>query len=233
MTVTLAQLRERVRQRADIQNQTKRYPDTELTQLINDSYKELYGTLVRNLLIRPEATQTITTDGSASYALNSDHFATLGVFFDVNGDWYSLLARHSVKDRPFGITSTITGEATSYRIAEISGVKRIEFFPVPSGRDYYITYVPFPDNLTADTDTVAVWLAWPEYVVLDASIKALRKENTDTRALEVDRERLLQRITDECAMTEMTESLKVTDTRRNQVSDPADYRWYRPSDYLG
>lgn len=231
MTVTLAQLRSRVRIRADIEGEEKRYPDTELDEYINASYKELYAKLVRKMLIRPEEIQTIVTTGAQVYSVNSNHFATLGVFYDINGDWQSLLARHSAKLRPFGITSTVSGDATSYRIAEVAGVKQIEFYPRPTNRTYYLQYVPLPGELVNDTDSVDEILAWTEYVVVDAAIKALRKENSDTDALQGDKLALDRRIEEEAELVEMAESYRITDVNRRTLDDPADYRWYRPSTF--
>ena len=48
--------------------------------------------------------------------------------------------------------------------------------------------------MTSDSDTVNGVNGWEEYIVVDTAIKMLAKEESDTRYLERQRERLLQRI---------------------------------------
>lgn len=219
---SLAEIRNDVRIRADIEHELKRYPDSELNSYINSSYKELYGMLVNKLLIRPENTVTITTDGSLTYELPSDFYATLGVFTYLEHTWGDLyrLQRHSVKDRPFGHFNPTIGSypitKVTYRVAEYKGKKQIEFYhPLNTVRDYYISYVPLPGNLVDDSDSVDDMLAWIEYVIVDASIKVLRKENSSTTSLERDKRALLQRISDEADSVEMTESARITDSQES------------------
>lgn len=230
---SLSELRNRVRIRADIEKQLTRYPDVELNQYINDSYKQLYGLLLRKMLIRPEKLQTIVTDGAPAYVVEDDHYATLAVFYSHDSDTYVRLRRHKATDRPFGVGSDTRGNSYTYRIAEVAGVKEIEFYPTPTGETYYLSYVPLPGDFENDTDSISAFLGWDEYIVLDAAIKVLSKENTSNTELKKKLKVIQDRIEDEAEAIEMTEALSITDVRQERrYSDPAEHRWYRPLDYL-
>lgn len=229
---TLLEIRDKVRQRSDVQAETKRYPDAELNKYINDSYKELYGLLVQHSLMRDEASDSISADGSATYTVPADHYATLGVFKEEN-DYYRRLGRHTFRGRPHGAAQAITGEATSYRIAKVAGAKTIELYPRSGSGTYIHAYIPVPTDLAADGDTLDSVLGWDEYVVIDAAIKVLRKEESDTRDLKADKFEIMARIEMEAEAQEMAQSLTVANTRprissitEGALFDSADYRWY-------
>jgi hypothetical protein len=230
---TLAQIREKVRQRADIQNEKKRYPDSELDRYINDSYKELYATLVRHSLIREEAQQRITADGSVAYNLEDNHYSTLGVFKEESRH-YRRLRKHSHRHRPHGAQEAINGEAFRYRIAKSGGVKRIELVPRPQNGVYVLVYVPILADLTEEDEMDAV-LSYDEYVVIDAAIKALRKENSDTSNLMSEKAAIEVRIIAAAEAEEMTEAYTIARSRRRHdhftiAADPANFRWYLNGD---
>jgi len=221
---TLLEIRNKVRQRADIQAETARYPDSELNQYINDSRNELFGILVKHSLIRDEATQTITSDGSATYNVDAAHYATLAVFKQEN-EYYRRLRRHTFRDRPFGASSTLDGEPNTYRIATVSGQKSIEFYPKPdSGDTYLLAYIPRPTDLSDDSDTLDDVLGWDEYVVVDAVIKCLRKEDTNTDELKMDKADLLARIEQEAEAQEMSEAYIIANVRTVEDYLPPDTR---------
>ncbi len=192
----LQQIRERVRQRADIQGETARYPDAELNGYINGSYKELWGLLVRSSLVRDEASQTIVADGSATYALPVDHYSTIAVF-RVYGTEMVKLERDDQSERPHGAPGARTGTADKYRTARVAGAKTMELSPRPSNGSYIHSYIPAPADLTLETDSVESVLAWDEYIVIDAAIKCLRKEDSSTTALKQDKAEIFVRIKEE------------------------------------
>lgn len=221
---TLAEIREKVRQRADNQAETARYPDSELNQYINDSRNELFGILVKHSLIRDEAAQTITSTGAAAYNVDAAHFATLAVFKQED-EYYRRLRRHSFRERPFAATASVDGEPNTYRIATIGGQKQIEFYPrADSGETYVLAYVPRPTDLSDDADTLDDVLGWDEYIVVDAAIKCLRKENTNTDELRMDKAELLARIEQEAEQQEMSEAYVVANVRTMDDYLPPDTR---------
>lgn len=213
---TLAQLRTRVRQRSDNEFSGSNFiTDDEITQLLNTSYQELYGLLERSGLHLAEELLTITADGSASYDLPADYYATLAVF-RVDGNYRTYLPRHSLRVRP---STAITGAASSYRVVGSTLV----FLPTPTDGTYEVIYIPVPGELSADEDTVDGVLGWEEYLVIDCAIKILEKEESDVTALRQDRERIQQRIIDEATAQEMSESWTVNNVRYSLVRDEGDF----------
>lgn len=90
------------------------------------------------------------------------------------------------------ITSTFFGVFNlRYRVVG----NTLMLIPTPSAGQYIrIFYVPRLSWLLKDTDVLDGVSGWTEYVVVDAAIKALIKEESDTSALEARKEMLRQRI---------------------------------------
>lgn len=218
MATTLLQLRTRVRQRADIVG-SDFVTDTELTQLINTAYNELYGLLVTKSLHRAETTYNVVTDGSAGYTVPVDFFGLIGVY-RTEGEDKIPLERFPDKFRP----GTRTGDATMYRISGSTLV----LYPNPSSGTYELVYIPVPAELSADDDTLDGVLGWEEFVVLEAAICCLEKEESDTAKLEYKRDRILKRIQDEAAAVEFTETARVESVRAldREYRDPSDADYY-------
>ncbi len=220
MAVSLSTLRTRIRQRTDTEN-SEFVTDAELTQLINTSYNELYGLLVRASMHRAETVEEITANGSGSYTLPDDFFSLIGVYRTYDTDKVPL-ERFPDKFRP----GTRTGDATMYRVA---GAELV-LYPKPSSGAYDLVYVPVPDELTADADTVDGALGWEEFIVIDASINVLEKEGSNTATLERRRQMILDRIADEAQLVEFTETPRILNVRDEWriIRDPAD--WTGPTD---
>lgn len=79
--VTLTSLLAQVRQRADIENATARFPDAEVTEYINESIAELYDLLIgaRGQEYYINSYSFGTTAGTVIYALPDDFYQLLGV----------------------------------------------------------------------------------------------------------------------------------------------------------
>ncbi len=201
--VTLAEMITRVRQRTDTVN-SDFVTDAEITQLVNTAYKELYGMLVTKTLHRAETTYDFEADDSASYPLPSDLFSVIAVYRNEGEDMYPL-ERFQDKFRP----GTRSGEATMYRV---QGVNLI-LYPKPSSGDYTVIYVPLPADLSDPADMLDGVLGWEEFVVLEAAICVLEKEESDTSKLEYKRDRILKRIRDEAEGVELTETPRLVNVR--------------------
>jgi hypothetical protein len=219
MSTTLLQLRTRIRQRTDTVGSAF-VTDAELTGLINTAYKELYGLLVRASLHHAEETEVITATGADSYELPEDFLGLIGVYRTV-GEEKVPLERFPTKFRP----GTRTGDACMYRIS----ASELILYPKPDSGDYDLVYIPVPGDMASDGDTMDGMLGWEEFVVLDAAISVLEKEESDTTKLEFKRQRILARIADEAQIAEFTETPRILNVREDwrQVRDPAD--WYTRS----
>ena len=82
-TMSLLELRNAVRQRADIVNSTQFYTDEELNSYINQSAFELYDLLIQkygdNYYVKTPAYDFFTDGTSEFYPLPSDFYKLLGV----------------------------------------------------------------------------------------------------------------------------------------------------------
>ncbi len=216
---TLLEMRNRVRERTDTENQSNP-SDTELTQLINTCYQEMYAKLIKHSLHKAESTQSITADGSAAYNLDAGMYSILGVWRVDGSGVPTRLERH---DHRLLTTADITGPADSYRVIGAT----IEFYPRPSTDTYTIRYVPEPGVLSADGDEIDGVLGWEEYVVVAASIKVMRKLGIAADDLKEDLAELDARLRAEAPDAEASESSVVQDVRGGTSMLPGGFRGVR------
>lgn len=203
---TLLDVRTRVRQRSGHEHSQEFVTDTELNQLINLKYKELYGLLTRSGLVRAETAFDIAANGNETYALPADFWAVLAVFRDDGVGSRTYLTRHDHRHRS---STTESGPASTYRVRGFS----VEFDTRPSDGDYTVIYIPVPGTLTADTDTMDDVLGWDEYVVVAVSLAVAIKDKVDTADLRIDLAELKERIVDEAKAAELSENPTVQDVR--------------------
>lgn len=197
MTITLLQLREQSRQRADMQN-SEFITDSELTNYINSSIAELTDLLIScyendyNI-----STYSFTTTANVnSYALPADFYKLRGVdtkLLNGSADWYSLRPfnfneRNRNQDWAWGLMS---GPGVRYRL--LGG--NLYFSPAPdSAFQCKLWYTPVATKLAADADTLNDLNQYAEYVITDAAIKMLQKEESDVSVLVMQKSALVKRI---------------------------------------
>jgi hypothetical protein len=237
MSVTLAEIRTAALQRANrevdtgVADEDRFVTNAEIDALINRGYRELYGYLIRHGMHRSESVYEIEADGSLTYDLPDDFFATLVVFRVEDGVGYTM-GRHDHRVRARADLGDVP--AHTYRIVGTS----IEFDPVPTDGDYEVRYVPLPGELSADDDEMDNVLGWEEYVVLYVAAKLLQKEGSfnAAAALRSDARELLVRIEDEAQAAEMTEGTTIARVRTAGATPvPGDFGgggrpgfwWYR------
>lgn len=187
--------------------------DAELTGYINQSYFELWDLLVSKYgdnyyVASPYA---ITTTTAQQYALPGDFLKLLGVDIRVGSDWVTM--------RPFTFGernrfNTITAEprygATNLRY-RINGDNLWIMPTPPAGQSLQLWYVPRMVELVADGDVAEGVSGWLEYVIVDAAIKCLQKEESDTAALERQKAFLIQRIEVAAASRDAGQPARVVD----------------------
>jgi hypothetical protein len=201
-TMTLLQLRTAARQRADQVNSTF-VSDPELTGYVNQSAYELYDLMVAaygDAYFAKTPPYSFTTDGTnETFALPTDLYKLLGVDLQTNGapnGWLTLrpfnMAERNRNWRPNA--APIVG-FTSLRY-RLSG-SNLWLTPLPSsGQTVRIWYVPRMTELSADADILDGMSGWTEYVIVDAAIKMMVKEESDPSALMAQKAGLLKRITE-------------------------------------
>ena len=208
-TRTRLELRTEVRQRADMVN-SDFVTDNEINRYLNESISELYDMLI-SAKGQEWYIKTLTLNlvsGQADYdILETDNFyLLLGVDGDAQSDSpfplrpYMLDERHDLTELR-RLTRYGNVPNMRYRLSgtidETTGVykHRISFSPVPdSGTTVRLIYIPHAPVLDNDADVWDGFNGWEEYVVVDAAIKCLEKEESSTVALERRKERLIERI---------------------------------------
>lgn len=215
---TLEAVRIAAQQRADMLN-SNFLSKAEWDNNINASYFELYGLLVQkygnDYFVAIDANggfYQFTTngtseiyplpDGSSTYLMPAGttapaFFKLLGVELQVSGanDWMTLKPFEFIERNRFAVPNmqSALGRRTNLRYRIISG--QLWLKPVPMGGQVVrIQYVPRMTILVADDDTFDGVNGWEEYIVIDAAIKALQKEESDVSALMAQKTAIIQRI---------------------------------------
>jgi len=218
--VTLAQLRTRIRERCDMEH-SDFISDSELLTYINQSYGELYEIIVSRFsdYFTEDTAETIAT-GSSVITLPTDFFKLKGVDKSLGGGDYQTLTQFRFNERnsrnrnyrrlsqyPLGLQYRIVGN-------EI----RIEPKDSAPG-DYRLWYTPMFTKLVDETDTIEDYNGWSEYVVIDASIKCLAKEESSTTHLMSEKKAILERIEEMASDRDIGEPDRISDTYSTDYDD--------------
>lgn len=113
---------------------------------------------------------------------------------------------------------------SAYRVIQnpLNGKDCMQFIPgTPNGVSHYrVWYYPNPKVLTADTDTIDGRSGWEEWVVVDAAMKLLAKEESDTSQLEREAQRVWARIMAVAENRDAGQSKRITDVSMNSGTWP-------------
>jgi hypothetical protein len=221
-TMTLSQLMSAVRQRADmlpigytptLTSTDYFVTDPELISYINQSYFELYDLLVTTYEDYYAASPLIIpTDGSTQlyplpngvlYSAAPEFYKLLGVDLGLNGSgnaWVTLKKFDFVSRNRYlypQLTSTYLGVFNlRYRVVG----NNLMLIPTPSSGQYLrLWYIPRMQTLAALSDTADGISGWTEYIITDAAIKCMQKEESDVTVLAMQKMALIKRI-EETAM---------------------------------
>lgn len=158
-TVTLLDLRTRVRQRADAENDPH-VTDTEIDGLINNAHTAFYDLLI----------------GSAppDYFRTSYSFSTASgtVAYNLPSDFYKLRQLY------------VIDQTGIYRpLEQVDEVARYSYRAPNATCSMRLDYVPVPTDLADDTDELDGINGWDEFIVLTAAIDIKNKKEDDASAL--------------------------------------------------
>ncbi len=199
MSITLAQLRTESRQRADMSN-SEFVSDSELNSYINNSLSELHDMLIQAYDGDYYVNEVeFTTSGNASeYALSSvipagDFYKLRGIDAKLNNSYWFTLA-------PFMFNERNRDQDTTARLGIVNVKYRlvgsnIMFTPIPDDNiPVKIWYIPIAQVLSSDSDSFDDMNNFSEYVIVDAAIKMLQKEESDVSVLSAQKVALKRRI---------------------------------------
>lgn len=226
-SMTLSDLLIATRQRADMVN-SQFITDSELTSYINQSYFELYD-LITNVHemwnIAPPL--TFQTDGTTQLYPLPD-----GVLYSAAPQFYKLWgvdlglgafnnnARVTLKRFQFiARNSYIYPQLSSSVLAvfnpayDIVG-SNIMFIPIPSANQFItLWYTPTLQTLNSPSDAVNGVSGWTEYIIVDAAIKCMQKEESDATLLMTQKEALIKRIEESAANRDTGQPESISNTR--------------------
>lgn len=214
---SLGSLRLSAQQRADRVN-SNFISIPEWNSYINQSYFELYDLLKNNYEDWYFATPySFQTDGSTSYTLPTDFYNLLGVDLGIannNNAWVTLSRYEFIERNRFvypNITSTYYGVFNlRYRLMG----NKLYFIPTPSAGQYVqVWYIPRMTELLQDTDLIDGVSGWTEYIITDAAIKALQKEESDVTVLMLQKEALRKRIEESGMNRDAGQPATISNTR--------------------
>lgn len=233
---TLANVRLQCKQRCDRVN-SEFVTDQEWNTMIDESYKELYDLLVQKFgddyFIAPPFTFLTTNsqtyplpDGStpsAGQQTNAPAFYKLmGVEVQLNtGDPNSFVTLRKfefIQRNLWNFPNVYTMYGITNLRYRLSG-NNIMLVPVPSnGQIIRLWYNPRPNQLINDTDTLDMVSGWEEYIVVDACIKAMIKEESDISGFAAQKQNVVKRIEEAAENRDVGEPETVSDSKRRNLA---------------
>jgi hypothetical protein len=204
--MTLAELRTAAQQRADQEN-SDFVSESEWNSYINQSYYELYDLLVQkygdDYFVSTDS--SIVTDGSndrfSIASISPAVYKLLGVDLQLSGTAGAANGSY-IQLRPFNFSErSVMGPGSGQLALARSNLRyrlngsTLWLTPLPaSGQTIRLWYVPQLTSLTSDSSSADGVSGWLEYVICDAAIKAMQKEESDVSVLFAQKQALVARI---------------------------------------
>jgi hypothetical protein len=234
--VSLVSVRNQVLQRCD--RVGSQFVDmVALNQFITGSYKELYDILKQKFgddyfVATP---YSYTTDGGSQlYPLPPDFYALLGVEVALNpndpNSWVTLRKFEFIQRNLWNYPNVYTFYGITNLRYRLNG-NNLMIVPIASANQTIrIWYVPRPAVLVKDTDILDGISGWEEYVIVDACIKYLIKEESleQAQAFASQKAALIKRIEEAAENRDIGEPETVSDSKRRNFSwsdDNGGYNW--------
>ena len=223
-TTTLAQLITRVRQRADMVGSTF-VSDSEVVDYINVAMAEIHDLLVDKYEDYFVSSTTYTLPADNPGTLPSDFYKALGVDFLSGGLTYRMMRFTFQERNMYNAPAIVASRIADTRYA-IQG-NQIKFIPSPStSGTVTLFYVPESQQFSAGStsDTIVskappIAKGYEEYLVVDAAIKCLMKEESNTQPHMIYKEQLRKRLEAASANRDAGEAAKITDRRTGVYLD--------------
>ena len=222
--VTLAQLITRSRRRADQENSTF-CTDAEITDYINDAVAELHEMMVNEFELYYVESTSLTLPGANPSTLPADFWKALGCDFEYGGV-KRRIRRYMFQERNVYESPLLKQGYMANTFFIIQG-NQIRFIPEspPSGTVTF-WYVPEPQQFSsASTSTQlhtvdkALAKGFERFIVLDAAIKMMQKEESDTSILVAEREATRERLRQAAAVRTPGESRAIADVKAGTAFD--------------
>lgn len=189
--ITLQELRDSCKDRADMVNST-RIPDSTWLEYINKSKDRLYDRIISAY---DSEYYTISQDisvvnGTNTYALPNDYYKTVLLEYVIDSTHSYPLKKFFFNEKNAGVLPLgYRRYGTNLKYREVAD--NLILHPTPTANcTLRLWYIPLATNLTEDDDELKGFNGWEEWIILDVAIKAARSEETDTKDLERDLARI-------------------------------------------
>lgn len=134
---------------------------------------------------------------------NNDAYVTINQFNFIDRNRYTFPSLGSTYLGVFNLQYRLVGD-------------KLHFIPAPSGGQIIrVWYIPRLTQLLQDTDILKGISGWSEYVIVDAAIKALRKEESDVSVLMAQKMMLKKRIEESASNRDAGQATTISDVRGN------------------
>lgn len=221
---TLGNIRLQSKQRCDRVN-SQFVTDQEWNTYIDQSYKELYDLLVQKFgddyFVANPYTYT-TVQNQQAYPLPNNFYKLLGVEVALNpqdpNSWVTLRKFEFIQRNLWNFPNVYTFYGITNLRYRLNG-NNLYIVPVPSsGQTIRIWYNPRPNQLINDTDTLDMVSGWEEYIVVDACLKAMVKEESDISAFAAQKMAVMKRIEEAAENRDVGEPETVSDSKRRNFA---------------
>lgn len=194
MSFTLDQIKEKIRERANMENSTF-ISDSELTGYTNSSYAELYDILVGTFEDYYSRRQTFVITTGNSFEVPADTYKIRGLDFQLTPDTAYTIRKFNFEERNrIDRATNRLMNGLGDRVYRVMG-KNLIILPADKGAGTYTLWdIPRFTPLVNGTDVMGDVLDFEEYVIVDAAIKCLLKEESDVQALMIVKDQLKRRI---------------------------------------
>lgn len=209
-SVTLTQLRARVREAADmVGSGFVTDTATSLDAFINASADELWDILTTEFEdYAVSSTPLSVVASTGTYALPADFYKLLGVDLSVNGEEYPLQEFTFRERHRYKAGDLSSPELPMYRLEG----SNLRLRPTPTAAySGTLWYVPTRARLVNPADELVGVSGWEEFVVVGAAIKCLLKEESDASALMAEKAALKIRIEEAAAVRNPGAPARVVD----------------------
>lgn len=210
---TLAQLKTRTRERADMVY-SDFVSDTELAGYISNSYARFYDLVTSAYVddyVGDPVSFTISSGNSYTFTEDESFYKLVGVDFSDGGQW------REVRSFNFNERNTTSQAFNANRYHpvlryKLMGSRQLIFIPTDQATGTYRYWgIPKAAVLSDDTDEIDGYNGWEEFIVIDAAIKCLLKEESDVTTLLVERQRIVDDILAAAKSRDTGESERITD----------------------
>ncbi len=222
-TFTVAQIKEQIRQRADMER-TNYIEDDELLSYINGSLAAFWDILVNvaeGFALNSIAFNATTT--SDTYQLPASLLRIEKVELELNGVWKTL---DSVPYARINEVSTVNASRSMPFLYARKGLYQIVLRPAPTGtHPCRLSYVERAPILSSDDDIIDGINGWEQYIVVDCAIKCKDKEETSTVVLQAERDDMIKRLKESMAFRDESTTYGIRDINERELSHNFDGFW--------